>query len=663
MQALLIAARVVQFAAAISLTGVFAFECLVAVPALRTAGADLAAAVELRRHFRRLAWASLALLLISGAGWLLAVATDISGESVGQVLSRGTVEVVLTDTQFGDDWLLRLTGAVLLGALLAARRERHPRIDVVARWVSLMLTALLLAGLAWAGHGAATAGAAGDLHLAGDLLHLLAAGTWLGTLPPLALLLNAPRRGGDARWPAVARAATRRYSVLAIVSVVALIAGGIVNTWFLAGTIPALVGTEYGRLLLAKIALFIAMLTVASINLLRLTPRLAGTTDATVSPTVGQLRRNALIETAFGLGVLGIVGLLGILPPGLHKEPGWPFPFRLNVAALTLGSAIAAAILAAVVFVCAVAAAAAAAAGRYRMAAVLAGALVLCAAIGWVSLQPAIERAYPTSFYAPAQPYDAPSVVAGAKVYADNCAACHGATGEGDGPAAAGLPIRPANLTEPHLFAHSPGDLFWWVSHGKGGVMPGFAKVLKPSRRWDVINFVRARAAGDRVRQVGSKISTAAAYLVPDFAFEKGGAQQTLRRVLRKGPVLLVLFAPPAPSARLRQLKAAAPRLEAAGLSVIAVGLGPPPPKAAEGKAPPPFVVGASPEVVSALWLFRGSGDGGESELMLDRNGDVRTYWAASAPGGLAPPATLVADARQAARIAVAAPSHAGHAH
>jgi putative copper resistance protein D len=496
MQALLIAARVVQFAAAISLTGVFAFEGLVAVPSFRAVRADFAERTELRRNFRSLAWACLVLLLVSGAGWLLAVAADISGESVSQVLSQGTVGVVLTDTQFGKDWLLRLTGAVLLGALLGARRERRPRIDAAACWASLMLAALLLASLAWAGHGAATAGPAGDLHLAGDLLHLLAAGTWLGTLPPLALLLNKARRGG-ARWSAIARAATRRYSTVAIISVVALLAGGLINIWFLAGTVPALVGTEYGRLLLAKIALFIAMLTIASVNLLRLGPRLA---DAAVSRTVGQLRRNALIETALGFGVLIIVGFLGILPPGLHTEPGWPFPFRLNFAVLPVGSMVAVAISAALISACAIAAMALAAAGRYRVTAGLVAPLALCAAAGWIPLRPAIEPAYPTSFYAPAEPYAAASIVEGAAVYAANCALCHGASGRGDGPAAAGLPIRPANLTEPHLFAHSPGDLFWWVGHGRGGVMPGFAHVLTPSQRWDVINFVLARAAGDLVR-------------------------------------------------------------------------------------------------------------------------------------------------------------------
>jgi len=659
MQALLITARVVHFAAAISLTGVFAFECLVATPALRAAGADHAAAAGLRRRFRWLAWASLALALISGTAWLLAVAADMSGKPLGLLWSQGTVGIVLTDTQFGQDWLVRLGGAVLLGALLVARQERRPRVDAAARWASLTLAALLLASLAWAGHGAATAGAAGDLHLAGDLLHLLATGTWLGTLPPLALLLNEVRCGG-LPWPAVARAATRRYSTIAIISVVALLAGGLLNTWFLAGTVPALVGTQYGRLLLAKIALFVAMLIVASVNLLRLTPRLA---NATTSRIASQLRRNTLIETALGFGVLTIVGLLGILPPGLHTEPGWPFPFRLNFAALPVGSMVAVAISAALILACAIAAVAAAAAGRYRTTAGLVVALLLCAVAGWVPLRAAVDRAYPTSFYAPAQPYDAESIVRGASIYADNCAACHGTAGKGNGPAAAGLPIRPANLTEPHLFVHSPGDLFWWVSHGRAnGAMPGFEAVLKPSQRWDVINFVLGRAAGELSREVGPEVTAAAAYPVPDFAFESAGVQDTLGQELQKGPALLVLFAEAAPHARLQQLVAAQPRLADAGLHVIAVSLTGPK-KALEGGAPTPVMVDVSADVIKALEIFQTAADAGETYLMLDRGGNVRARWTAAEAGGLPDTATLVADAARAARFAVAAPSHAGHAH
>jgi putative copper resistance protein D len=653
MQALLVAARALHFAASISLAGVFAFECLVAAPALRAAGAGTAAAA-LRRRWRQLAWASLALALLSGAAWLVAVAADMSGEPLRLVLSRGMLGVVLTGTRFGEDWLLRLGGAAVLGGLLAARR----RWDTAAlTWAALVVAAAMLASLAWAGHGAATAGSAGELHLAGDIVHLLAAGTWLGTLPPLALLLTTARRTGNA---ALARAVSRRYSLLAILSVTALLAGGIVNTWFLAGSLPALVGTQYGRLLLAKIALFAAMLIVAAVNLLRLTPRLSVTTGAAAGRTAAQLQRNTLVEAGLGLGVVVIVGLLGTLPPGLHEQPGWPLPFRLDLAVLTTGEGIPLALAAALGCGCAVAVVMTAAAGRYRRSAAAGAGLVLCAVAGAVLLAPALEPAYPTSFYAPAEPYAAASVARGAVVYGSNCVACHGPGGRGDGPAAAGLPVRPADLTEAHLFAHSPGDLFWWVSHGRAdGAMPGFAAALTADQRWDVINFIRARAAGHLTRHVGGEVTAAAAYPVPDFAFERGGVQDTLRRTLEQGPALLVLYAPPAPPVRLHELAASRRHMADAGLRLIAVELGEtedPAPGAGNDRSP---LVVLSRDARAALALFRAPQDGGETALLLDRNAEVRARWTA---GRLPTVDMLIADAARAARFAVAAPSHAGHA-
>jgi hypothetical protein len=195
------------------------------------------------------------------------------------------------------------------------------------------------------------------------------------------------------------------------------------------------------------------------------------------------------------------------------------------------------------------------------------------------------------------------------------------------------------------------------------GVMPGFAGVLNPNQRWDVINFIRARAAGVLARRIGPEVTTAAAPEVPDFAFEAGSVQQTLRQVLETGPVLLVLFAPPVPVERLQQLAAAQPRLGAARLQVVAVGLSANPDEISQGNRTPPFVVGVSSEVSSALALFRAAEDGGETELLLDSAANVRARWTSDVPGRLAPTDGLIADSERVRRIAVAAPSHAGHSH
>jgi len=179
--------------------------------------------------------------------------------------------------------------------------------------------------------------------------------------------------------------------------------------------------------------------------------------------------------------------------------------------------------------------------------------------------------------------------------------------------------------------------------------------VLTPPERWDVIHFVRARAAGTIASGMGATVSATAAAQVPDFAFESGGVQDTLRQVLAEGPTLLVLFGSNVPVARLEQLGAAQRKLIAAGLPVIAVGVA----GASRGAVTnPPYVVGVSANVAAALSLFRNDGDGGETELLLDRDGNVRVRWTAST---VVPPETLAAEALTVARFAGAAPNHAGH--
>lgn len=296
-----------------------------------------------------------------------------------------------------------------------------------------------------------------------------------------------------------------------------------------------------------------------------------------------------------------------------------------------------------------------------RRAATAAVGVLLCGTVG--SLLPAsfLEPAYATNFYAPAEPYSAASVARGSALYSENCVSCHGLSGRGDGPAAVGLRIRPANLTERHLFAHSPADLFRWVSRGRAnGAMPGFAAALTPGQRWDVISFIRARAAGVLVRELGGEI-TAVGYPIPQFAFEADGVQGTLRRMLARGPVLLVLCGPSAPSTRLQELAAVRQRVIAAGLQVLAVELGEGAGKTAHVDAANlPLIVRVSGDVRAALALFRAPTDGNETELILDKNGDVRARWTSDSLPDLD---TLIAATAHIARGAVAAPSHVDHAH
>ena len=81
-------------------------------------------------------------------------------------------------------------------------------------------------------------------------------------------------------------------------------------------------------------------------------------------------------------------------------------------------------------------------------------------------------------------------VIADAKKIADtNCVACHGAKGAGDGPAAAALPVKPANWTAAAVQGESDGEIFWKISNGRGPMPPW--KHLAEKDRWGLVHYIR----------------------------------------------------------------------------------------------------------------------------------------------------------------------------
>jgi putative copper resistance protein D len=311
-------ARAVHFAATIMAAGIAFFAACIAEPVFRKSpSAALAAA--LRRRFAWFAWISLAFCVLSGASWLVLTAASMSGQPLAQVYAQDVLWTVLSQTDFGNDWFARLVFACVLAgtfvSLLSAKRSASPWLKAAA----VVFAAALVGSLAWAGHAIGREGVEGIVHPAADVLHLVAAAAWVGALVPLALLLA--MTGADANALAVARTATLRFSTLGIVSVATLLLSGIVNTWYLAGSVAALTETDYGHLLLIKIALFFAMVGVAAVNRLRLTPRLIADADgATTHSARRALCRNAAIEAALGAAVIAIVAVLGTLPPGSHAN-------------------------------------------------------------------------------------------------------------------------------------------------------------------------------------------------------------------------------------------------------------------------------------------------------------------------------------------------------
>jgi mono/diheme cytochrome c family protein len=89
-----------------------------------------------------------------------------------------------------------------------------------------------------------------------------------------------------------------------------------------------------------------------------------------------------------------------------------------------------------------------------------------------------------------------PAIQSGARLYRDNCASCHGATGEGDGPRAQSLstamPPLPYTLDQGYS---TEAYLLWAIMEGGepfGTDKPGFADRLSTDQAWQIIAYMRA---------------------------------------------------------------------------------------------------------------------------------------------------------------------------
>ncbi|WP_344535760.1 copper resistance protein CopC [Streptomyces levis] len=168
----------------------------------------------------------------------------------------------------GRALLARLVILLLIAAFLVrlSRGRDHHRPAVRASGTAL---AVALA-LTWAVAEHASAGIQVPLAMASSVLHLLATGVWLGGL--VALLLTLRRASVDGLSEVVPR-----FSRVAFTSVAVLAVTGLYQSWRGLGSLSALTGTSYGRLLLAKLAA-VSLLLLAAGHARRWTARMAAPT-------------------------------------------------------------------------------------------------------------------------------------------------------------------------------------------------------------------------------------------------------------------------------------------------------------------------------------------------------------------------------------------------
>lgn len=298
-----ISLRLLQYTGAMVLLG----SSLFFLYALPRTGAAAAAG---QSWTRRVLLGGALVLAITSLLQIVAQSVQLSA-SMAEGLKLETLSAVVSYMPQGKAAVVR---AVAASAALVALLLLRGRARLIA---GASLGAIATVSLAWMGHAAATEGSLGQVHLASDVLHVLAAAIWIGALTGfLALLLVRPK-SHEAR--AGLYAALAGFAGIGSAMVALLILTGLVNSWILVGPdrLDSLWTSPYGRLLGLKVMAFLAMLGLAAVNRYRLTPALGRSLNSGIDPDAvdAALRRSIAAETAFGVTVLLLVAWFGTLVP------------------------------------------------------------------------------------------------------------------------------------------------------------------------------------------------------------------------------------------------------------------------------------------------------------------------------------------------------------
>ena len=219
------------------------------------------------------------------------------------------VPLVLGSTTWGRGWILQ--ALALVGALLVAPRGLRSRGNSSSALGVALLA--LSASPALSGH-AVGAPRFTVLAVALDTAHVVAAGTWLGTLALLAVVaLPIVRASAPTveRPGALAVAVLARFSPVALASAAILALTGAFAAWLHLETLSALWSTDYGRMLIRKLVLLAGVGAAGAYNWKVNTPRIAAH-DAPAD--LRALRRSVMVELLLAAALVAVTAVLVATP-------------------------------------------------------------------------------------------------------------------------------------------------------------------------------------------------------------------------------------------------------------------------------------------------------------------------------------------------------------
>jgi copper transport protein len=306
----LVGLRFVAFLSAMLAVGLFAFRMLIARPVVRVVPGSSLRAVTV---------AFIVCLAVSLVAVPVYVLASTAKFALRSTLDVGTLIPLIRDSGFGrsylDLWIvLALFGAAALAAIAIDRPSRPIRssAELLATGAGLITAAAALVIPGIAGHASQTSPAALALGL--DWVHLVCGSLWIGGL--LGLLVVWFATPGARRRPLLALVVPR-FSSVAFVAVLALLASGIAASYLHLPTLASLWDTSYGKVILIKSGLLAATMLIAAVNLLVTRPRLAaaGIREDLAARAPALLRRLVASEIVLVMAAILAASVLTSLPP------------------------------------------------------------------------------------------------------------------------------------------------------------------------------------------------------------------------------------------------------------------------------------------------------------------------------------------------------------
>jgi copper transport protein len=205
--------------------------------------------------------------------------------------------------------LLLFAGLIWLGPIAlgpgALRRSR-----VVPPLLGTMALVALLLSAALSGHARGSSLPVPNVLVA--LIHVAAAAAWVGGLVALvAVAFPAARDQVEADRASILAPVVARFSDLAVLSVLAIVASGIYSAWMEIGTLRAVTTSNYGLIFLAKLAAFLPVLALGGINNRWTKPRLVRAVRDRMNARASLLLLRRLV--ALEIGMIAVVLALTVL--------------------------------------------------------------------------------------------------------------------------------------------------------------------------------------------------------------------------------------------------------------------------------------------------------------------------------------------------------------